>query len=88
MRMFWIAALAVIAAAPAYAQVGGNGISKNPGNIPAGTVLGYNQLQPTHGVINPSLCTGAPITQNGQLAGYFLIYDAQGKPHYVPACAP
>lgn len=81
-----IATAVFLAALPAVAQVGGNGVAKGAGSNSANGVLGFNQTV-TNRSVNPSwLCNGAPVTTNNQVRAYVLIYSASGQPYYVPAC--
>jgi hypothetical protein len=79
-----IAVIALLLAVPAFAQVGGVGVSRNAGT--GNPVLGYNQTQPTHGLTVPSVCAGAPFTTSSQPRSFIVLYSASGQPYYVPAC--
>lgn len=79
-----IAIAVILLAVPAFAQVGGNGVARQPGGN--GGTLGYNQTQTPHGLNQSSLCTGAPLNVNGQVRRYIVLYDQAGQPYSVPGC--
>lgn len=80
-RAILIASLLFVA--PAFAQVGGVGVSRNAG---AGSTLGYNQTQPTSGLSAGWYCKNSALSATGQAVGYMILYDASGHPHAIPYC--
>ena len=73
----------------AFAQVGGNTLSKaNTANT-----LGYLQfVTPPPGTVfnGTSTCRNFPFPSFsqglGMMGGYVVLYDAGGRPHYLLAC--
>ncbi len=93
MRHILLASMAALAlvlwGGPGQAQVGGAGISKS-----TAATLGYLQFFTPPPLANQlsdtQVCKGWPVPsftqQTGLVGGYAILYDASGKPHYIPGC--
>jgi hypothetical protein len=85
-----LGALAIMAGAGSgEAQIGGAGVVRS-----TAATLGYLQFftpPPLNNQLSDTqLCKGWPVPsftqQTGLVGGYAILYDASGKPHYVPGC--